>query len=86
MIWIMAEDICPDLGCYGTKGVKTPHLDRMAADGVRYTSAFTTAPVCSPSRSAMMTGVYQTSINSYHHRTQDKKPLPEPIKPITAYL
>ena len=60
VLWITSEDTCPDLGCYGETLVKTPHLDRLAAQGIRFTRAFTTAPVCSPSRSAFMTGMYQT--------------------------
>src|SRR5919112_1880063 len=51
ILWLVAEDFGPHLGCYGTQQVGTPNLDRLAAEGVRYTRAFTTAPVCSPSRS-----------------------------------
>ena len=76
IVWILGEDICPDLACYGTKGVKTPHLDRLAAEGILYTRAFTTSPVCSTSRSAMMTGMYQDAIGANQHRTANKKPLP----------
>jgi N-sulfoglucosamine sulfohydrolase len=52
ILWLIAEDFGPQLGAYGTREVSSPNLDRLAADGVRYTRAFTTAPVCSPSRSA----------------------------------
>ena len=86
IVWILGEDICPDLGCYGTKGVKTPHLDRLAAEGVRYTRAFTTSPVCSTSRSAMMTGMYQNAIGANQHRTANKKPLPSPVIPFPLLL
>src|SRR5262249_27728519 len=58
-LWLIAEDLGPHLGCWGTQQVWTPNLDRLAAEGVRYTHCFTTAPVCSPSRSAFMTGLYQ---------------------------
>ncbi|MFA5190238.1 MAG: sulfatase-like hydrolase/transferase, partial [Verrucomicrobiia bacterium] len=54
ILWLIAEDFGTHLGCYGTKEVWTPNLDKLAAAGVRYTRAFTTAPVCSPSRSAFM--------------------------------
>jgi hypothetical protein len=55
ILWLIAEDMSPDaVGCYGGVQVWTPNLDKMAADGVRYTKAFTTAPVCSPSRSARL--------------------------------
>jgi len=88
ILFILAEDIGPHLGCYGTPLVSTPHLDRLAARGVRYTRAFTTAPVCSPSRSAIMTGMYQTSIGAHHHRTWswNKKPLPPGVRMITDYF
>jgi arylsulfatase A-like enzyme len=68
-LWLIAEDFGPHLGCYGTKEVQTPNLDRLAADGVRYTQFFTTCPVCSPSRSAFMTGMYQTTIGAHNHRS-----------------
>ena len=48
ILWLIAEDFGPHLGCYGTKEVTTPNLDGLAAEGVRYTRFFTTAPVCSP--------------------------------------
>ena len=58
ILWLVAEDFGPHLACYGTKEVHTPNLDGLAAEGVRYTRFFTTAPVCSPSRSAFMMGMY----------------------------
>ena len=82
ILWIMAEDIGPDLGCYGVKAVSTPNLDRLAAQGARYNNAFCTAPVCSPSRSAMMTGMYQDAIGANQHRTANKKPLPDGVHPV----
>lgn len=88
IIWIIGEDMGPDLGCYGTPEVQTPNLDRLASEGRRYTRAFATAPVCSASRSALMTGMYQTSIGAHHHRSHrsDGYQLPAPIEPITALL
>jgi len=64
ILWLIAEDLGVELGCYGTREVWTPALDRLASGGVRYTRAYTTAPVCSPSRSAFMTGMYQTTIGA----------------------
>src|SRR5688572_18938820 len=58
ILWLIGEDFSPHLGCYGEKHVSTPNLDRLAGRVVRYTSFFTTAPVCSASRSAFMTGMY----------------------------
>ena len=61
ILWLVAEDFGPELACYGTGQVSSPNLDRLAG-GVRFTHAYTTAPVCSASRSAFMTGMYQTTI------------------------
>lgn len=83
VLWLVAEDLCPDLACYGESLVRTPHCDGLAAEGERFTSAFATAPVCSPSRSAFMTAMYQTGIGAHQHRTVEKKPLPEGVKLIT---
>jgi arylsulfatase A-like enzyme len=69
ILWLIAEDFGPHLGCYGTPQVWTPNLDKLAAEGVRYTRAFTTAPICSPSRSAFLTGMYQTTLGAHHHRS-----------------
>jgi arylsulfatase A-like enzyme len=69
ILWLIAEDFGPELGCYGTSQVSTPNLERIAAEGVRYTRAYTTAPVCSASRSAFMTGMYQTTIGAHNHRS-----------------
>jgi len=86
VLWIIAEDFCPELGCYGVPLVRTPNIDRLAGEGMRFTHAFTTSPVCSPSRSAFMTGMYQTSIGVHQHRTDPKGPLPEGINVITDYF
>jgi N-sulfoglucosamine sulfohydrolase len=82
VIWILGDDLGLALGCYGQPQVRTPNIDRLAAEGVRYTRCFTTAPVCSPSRSAMFTGRYQTTIQSHNHRTANPQPLPAGVKTI----
>ncbi|VGO19658.1 sulfatase family protein [Pontiella sulfatireligans] len=82
ILWICIEDWSPDLSCYGTKGIQTPNVDQLATEGIRYERAFTTSPVCSTSRSAMMTGFYQNYIGANQHREHDKQPLPYGIKPI----
>ena len=82
ILWITIEDWSPYLSCYGTRGIHTPHVDRLAAEGVRYEWAFTTSPVCSTSRSAMMTGFHQNFIRAHQHRTEEKQPLPHGIRPI----
>ncbi|MGK0188445.1 MAG: N-sulfoglucosamine sulfohydrolase [Verrucomicrobiales bacterium] len=86
ILWITIEDWSPDLSCYGTKGIHTPHVDKLASEGIRYETAFTTSPVCSTSRSAMMTGFHQNYIGAHQHRTADKKPLPYGIRPIPHIL
>lgn len=59
-IFIMADDLgYADLGCYGGRAPVSPNLDRMAAEGVRFTDAYANSPVCSPTRFALMTGRYQ---------------------------
>ena len=50
ILWISTEDISPDLGAYGDAYAVTPTLDQLAREGVRYTNAFSVAPVCAPSR------------------------------------
>ncbi len=86
VVWMMLEDWCPDFSCYGTKGIQTPACDRLAEQGIRYENAFCTAPVCSASRSAMMTGFHQNYIGANQHRTKNKQPLPDGIKPLPALL
>ncbi len=88
ILWLIGEDFGQHLGCYGTKQAITPSLDALAAGGVRYTRCFTTAPVCSPSRSAFMTGMYQTTIDAHHHRSHrgDGYRLPDGVRLLTDWL
>ncbi|HMR19397.1 MAG TPA: sulfatase-like hydrolase/transferase, partial [Sphingobacterium sp.] len=88
IIWIMTEDMSPELGCYGYPHVQTPHLDKLSKEGKLYTHMFATSPVCSPTRSAMITGMYQTTIGAHNHRShrKDDYKLPDPVQPITEYL
>jgi N-sulfoglucosamine sulfohydrolase len=88
ILWLIAEDSGPHLGCYGTKEVTTPNLDRLAAEGVRYTRSFVTCPVCSPSRSAFMTGMYQTTIGAHNHRSHrdDGYTLPDGVRLLTDWM
>lgn len=72
ILWILAEDVGPLFGCYGNGVVRTPNLDKLASEGVRYTRAFTTAPVCSASRSAFNVGLYQIHTGAHHHRSHRK--------------
>lgn len=88
ILWIFAEDFSPDLGCYGNRLVKTPNLDRLAQEGVRYTNCICTAPVCSAARSALMVGMFQTSIGGHNHRSHrgDGYKLPEGVHTHTHYF
>lgn len=86
IIWLMAEDISLDLECYGMKAVKTPNLNKMAEEGVRFDNCFVTNPICSPSRSAMLTGTHQVKINAHNHRSNRDVPLDENFKPFTYWL
>lgn len=85
ILWLIAEDFGQHLGCYGTKEVNSPNLDRLAAEGVRYTR-FYQGPVCSVSRSAFMTGMYATTIGAQNHRTRNKQPLPDGVRVLTGWL
>lgn len=86
ILWIMIEDWSTDLSCYGAPLVQTPFIDKLADEGVRFERAYTTSPVCSTSRSAMMAGFHQNYIGAHQHRTKNKKPLPYGIKPIPHLL
>ena len=85
ILWLIAEDMSPHLGCYG-EDIETPAIDRLAEEGMQYSHAYTTAPVCSTSRSAFMTGMYQTSIGAHNHRSHrgDGYTLPEGVRVITS--
>jgi N-sulfoglucosamine sulfohydrolase len=87
IVWISNEDMSPHLGAYGDALARTPVLDRFARESVRYTHAFTTAPVCAPSRAAIITGMYQTAIGAHHMRTtEDGVPeLPGPYLAVPPF-
>lgn len=98
ILWISLEDTTPRFGCYGDPVARTPNIDRLAAGGCRFPNAFSTAGVCAPSRSAIITGMYQTSIGTHHMRTthtnQHTPDMPTPysavpppyVKTFTEYL
>src|SRR5687767_4805252 len=89
ILWIVVDDMSANLGCYGETSIETPNLDRLAKEGTRFARAFTTAPVCSPSRSALITGTYQTSIGAHQHRSgrgTEKIRLPEGVETVPALL
>ncbi|MFM1801733.1 MAG: Arylsulfatase [Planctomycetota bacterium] len=85
ILWFVVDDMSANFSCYGEKLIKTPHVDRLAQEGTKFTNAYVTAPVCSPCRSALITGMYQTSIGAHQHRSGrgvQKIHLPEDVRPI----
>lgn len=83
IVWIIPDDMSANFGSYGETAIKTPHVDALAASGVKFSRAYVTAPVCSTCRSAFITGMYQTSIGAHHHRSgrgELKIVLPEHIR------
>jgi arylsulfatase A-like enzyme len=69
VLWLTVEDMSPWIACCGDDTVPTPHLDRLAAQSVRYANAFATSPVCAPARSSLITGMFATRIGTMHMRT-----------------
>ncbi len=69
IILITAEDLSPRFGSYGDPVAHTPNVDALAREGVRFANVFTAAPVCAPSRSALITGVHQQTLGTMHMRT-----------------
>ena len=86
ILWIYLEDTSPLLGCYGTSIIPTPNIDQLATKGVLFKNTIMPAPVCSPSRSSIITGVMSTTLGLHNHhssRTEDAAIyLPDSIKTI----
>jgi len=88
IIWIVGENLNLDLGIYGAENVATPNLDSLGKHGMLYTHVFSTSPVCAPSRSAFMTGMYQTTTDTHNMRShrEDDYQLPDGVRPVTHRL
>ena len=71
VVWISCEDMGPILGSYGNDIIKTPNLDKLASEGVRYTNAYSTVGVCAPSRFSIITGMYPARLGAHNMRTGD---------------
>ena len=86
ILWFVIDDMSANFSCYGEKAIKTPNVDKLAEDGLLFTRAYATSPVCSTFRSSLITGMYQNSIGAHHHRSgrskKNKIELPHGIKPI----
>lgn len=84
IVWISAEDASPRWGCYGDKTAQTPNIDKLAEEGSRFTNVHTTAAICAPVRSGIITGMYQTSIGCMHMRTVSYRRSADHPLPYTA--
>ncbi len=84
ILWITCEDISPNLGCYGDRYARTPVLDELATQAVRYTNAYAVTGVCSPNRSCLITGIFPTTLGSHNMRSETR--LPDRVKCFTEYL
>lgn len=74
ILLVVFEDMSARVGAYGDPIANTPHFDRLAAEGVRYTNVYTTAGVCAPARAALITGRYQQTMGGQHMRTHNSRP------------
>tara|TARA_R110002111_G_scaffold261984_1_gene336571 strand:- start:33496 stop:35448 length:1953 start_codon:yes stop_codon:yes gene_type:complete len=74
ILWITSEDNGPELGCYGDEYADTPHIDKLASQGMIYLNCWSTAPVCAPARTTLITGMYPTCLGAEHMRSMVKLP------------
>lgn len=81
ILWIYLEDVSPWLGCYGDNTVCTPNIDRLAREGHCFEQCFAPSPVCSPARTAVITGQMPTSLGLHHHRSSRTAWDPHPLPP-----
>lgn len=90
IIFILADDLAQgDLGCYGQKLIRTPHLDRMAEEGTRYTQCYSGTSVCAPSRSSLMTGLDSGHCpirGNREDKPEGQKPLPAETQTVASFL
>lgn len=84
ILWVTVEDMSPTLGCYGDSFARTPNLDALADNSILYTNAFAVSPVCSPSRSTLITGMYNASMGTHQMRSSNN--LPTGVKGFPSLL
>jgi len=84
VLWITSEDNGPHLGAYGDTYADTPHLDRLASQGLTYLNCWSTAPVCAPARTTIISGVYPPSSGAEHMRSMTR--LPASMKMYPQFL
>lgn len=80
ILWIVAEDISPFFGCYGDPDADTPNIDALAKKSHVFLNAFSTAPICAPSRSCLATGMYATTLGTQNLRSEVS--IPDTIQPL----
>ena len=69
ILWVVVDDMSANFSCYGDSTIQTPNVDSLARTGLQFDRAYATSPVCSTFRSALITGMYQTTIGAHHHRS-----------------
>jgi iduronate 2-sulfatase len=79
VLFIAIDDLAPSLGCYGDLVAKTPHIDRLAANGVRFDRAYNQLPLCNPTRASVMTGLRPDQIKVYDLDRHFREEVPEVI-------
>ncbi|MGH8020194.1 MAG: sulfatase-like hydrolase/transferase [Opitutaceae bacterium] len=84
ILWVVSEDNNPWLGCYGDPLARTPVLDALARDGIRYVHAHSPAPVCAPTRASIITGRYAPGLGTQHMRS--RVPMPPGLRYFPSYL
>jgi len=84
ILWITSEDHGPEMGCYGDDFATTPHVDALARKGMLFELAWSSAPVCAPARTTIITGLYPPSFGGQHMRSMVK--LPDSLRLYPSYL
>lgn len=87
VVWFVVDDMSANFSCYGEKTIQTPNVDQLAKEGLRFTRAYATSSVCSTFRSALITGMYQTTIGAHHHRSghgTHRITLPDGVRPVPS--
>ena len=87
IVWIVSEDNTAEyMLMFNPHGAPTPHIEMLAAQGIKFTHAFSNAPVCSAARSTIITGCYGPRLASHYHRQIEKVQLPSSLKMFPSYL
>ncbi len=85
ILWIVSEDNSSHwIGCYGNNQAKTPHIDKLATEGVLFEHAYSNAPVCAVARATILTGVYSPTMGTQHMRSRHT--IPAKYRPNVSYL